>query len=437
MPRWSSASRFASRASALVALIAPVVACAAPRVAHARGPYLVVRDDGTLRTGKWTSSTQLRRESRKVLAAIDEAGLERPEVLSIWSTFPVKGSAIETVYDGFANDVTNIGLASVYTPETFSEAASSPVRAALWHNDVTQLARRAAFGGSKPEGYASYLFLLELSHLWGPELRAPAPTPDALIGFTFHWSFWMDAGGSPAGGNRFRDNGDGTFTVVPRPAAQVAFSPLDLYLMGLARADEVPPVTLLVDPEVPDGVKDPMGNRPVSAMTFPWFDGAPFTVRATKRTYAMADLVAANGGPRVPSVGPKSYKVGYVLLVPAEATDEQLAEWDTVFAPVARESTTRFAEATGGRASLVITTPEPEPEPLPTGGAPEPAGEPDGGAGAASPREPATSNAPAEEGCAASPARPGEGTGHGPGGPLLVVAFWAARRRVRSSAQPA
>lgn len=367
----------------LGALLATAATLTSASTAHARGPYLVVRDDGTLREGRWTSGSQLRRASRTILAAVDDAGLQRPEVLSIWSTFPVKGSAVETVYDGFANDVTNIGLASVYDPETFSEPSAGPVRAALWHNDVTQIARRAAFGGSKPEGYASYLFLLELSHLWGPQLRAPAPTPDALVGFTFHWSFWMDAGGSPAGGNRFRDHGDGTFTVEPRPAAAVTFSMLDLYLMGLASADEVPPVGLLVDPVVPEGVKDPMGQRPVGAATFPWFDGAPFTVRATKRTYTMAELVAANGGPRVPSVGKSSYDVGFVLVVPAEATDEELAAWDAVMTPVARESVARFAEATRGRASLVVTTPSTLPGPA-EAGAPE-APDEGGGEGSASP----------------------------------------------------
>ena len=313
--------------------------------AHARGPYLVVRDDRTLREGRWTSGSQLRRASRTILAAVDDAGLQRPEVLSIWSTFPVKGSAVETVYDGFANDVTNIGLASVYDPETFSERAG-PV-AALWHDDVTQIARRAAFG-LKPEGYASYLFLLELSHLWGPQLRAPAPTPDALVGFTFHWSFWMDAGGSPAGGNRFRDHGDGTFTVEPRPAAAVTFSMLDLYLMGLASADEVPPVGLLVDPVVPEGVKDPMGQRPVGAATFPWFDGAPFTVRATKRTYTMA----IRGGQRRP---PRPHRRKGILRRGLRARGARRSDGRGARC-VGRgddarraESVARFAEATRGR----------------------------------------------------------------------------------------
>lgn len=51
-----------------------------------------------------------------------------------------------------------------------------------------------------------------------------------------HWSFYFDTERSFLGGNEIRDNGDGTFTTM---GATSKYCPLDLYLMGLAPAEEV------------------------------------------------------------------------------------------------------------------------------------------------------------------------------------------------------
>src|SRR6185369_11029244 len=98
-----------------------------------------------------------------------------------------------------------------FPPAGMLTSKTPPLDAILVHNDVTVLPARAAKMSAPVEGFANYLFLLELSHRFGPALRVPGADQNELTGFPFHWSFWMDAGGSPSGGNAWKDNGDGTF----------------------------------------------------------------------------------------------------------------------------------------------------------------------------------------------------------------------------------
>jgi hypothetical protein len=227
----------------------------------------------------------------------------------------------------------------------------------LLHNDVTALPDRAAHHEAPLDGYARYLFLLELSHLWGPALRIPGDEPDALVGFPFHWSFWMDAGGSPAGGNVWTDNLDGTFTTDTPPPAEVRYSLVDLYCMGLAGADEVPPFGLLVDAVAPPGTIDPLFGDEVSAETFPWFAVEPVTVTATRRALTVDDVIEATGV-RDPATGASqdTWTLGVVLVVPADATDDQLAAWSADFEPIASSFAPAFDDATSGRGHLDLVT---------------------------------------------------------------------------------
>src|SRR5262249_40555780 len=141
--------------------------------------------------------------------------------------------------------VKGIGLDAFFPPDGTLVSPDPPLDCILIHNDVTAIPKRAAKQVAPVEGFADYLFLLELSHRFGPALRLPGAQPDELVGSPFHWSFWMDAGGSPSGGNVWKDNGDGTFTAVAATPATLAYSMLDLYVMGLATKAEVPPFGVL------------------------------------------------------------------------------------------------------------------------------------------------------------------------------------------------
>jgi MYXO-CTERM domain-containing protein len=341
------------RSLAAIALVS--AAALTPAADAAAAPYIVMVDpaeiaesDDTPNIGSWRN---------KLLEQYATLGLELPEVLSIWTAFPMAGNNYSTYIDPRENDVTGIGFDSLYPNEGLFETDDPPLKALLWHNNILKMDARAGLHKAPVEGYARYLFLLELSHLWGPAAQAPAPGEGDLIGFPYHWSFFRDEPG-PAGGNAWTDNGDGTFTVVPGDPATVRFNMLDLYLMGLADASEVTPFGVLVQTAVPPTPTDPFWGGAYAPRSFPWFDtaGEPLTVTATRRELTIDDIVAANG-PRVPAAGTKdSWTMGIVLVVKSDATAEDIAAAKTAFDPIAESLAPAFSDATMGRGTLEIVT---------------------------------------------------------------------------------
>lgn len=346
--------------------IAGLLWCSSP--ALARGPYVTLRDEIGFASKKFQSVEDLEKSAEALRAAYEDTGAERPEVLSVWTTFPTNGNSGETLFVPYGNDVTGIGLEGVWGGDGTMKSKAPPLRAVLLHNDITQLAKRAQRSGAQLDGFAEYLFLLELSHLWGPAVQLPptdaSPSTNGLIGFDLHWSFYMDAGGSAAGGNKWTDNGDGTFTTAPQSAKDIGYSMLDLYLMGLASESEVPPFGLLENVTPPAGVTDPLWGGAIAPHTFPWFGAQPVTVKASRRAITIADVVAANGK-RAPAKGAAqtSWSVGIVLLVGQNATDEQIAGYEKTFDPIASALAPRFQAATQGRGTLRVVTTPPAPEP--------------------------------------------------------------------------
>jgi hypothetical protein len=354
-------------------------------------PFVVVEDvDGTIAKGRWKTIDDVQGVADPLADKFAAEAGAKPEVLSVWSNFPMNGGAISTIFVPYANDAAGIGLDPAGSPKP-------PLRAALLHNDVTQLARRAATAGApSADGFARYLFLLELSHLWGPALRFPADaasglTGTELIGFPFHWSFWMDAGGSIAGGNKWKDNGDGTYAVIPQKPGEMKYTTLDLYAMGLAQASEVSPFGVLYEAVVPATVKDPYGGE-IKPASFPWFGSTPFTVQAKRKTVTIEDVVKSNGA-RLPAKGPSELTLGIVLLVAKGTTEAQRQALEDTFTPIANDLAPAFHDATSGRGTLRLLTP---PEPVPEAVAPE-------APPAAAPVAAAPASSAGDGGCSAAP----------------------------------
>jgi MYXO-CTERM domain-containing protein len=314
--------------------------------AEAAKPYLVVRDEQGL-VGMSANPPDVVGWRTMLLDAYEAAGLPLPEVLSVWTSFPMGGNNVGTIIDPRSNEVSGIGLPV--------QAAAQDLRAILWHNNIHALPQRAELHRAPLEGYARYLFLLELSHLWGPQIDAPPPDTGDLIGFSYHWSFFLDQPG-PAGGNAWVDNEDGTFTVVPGDPATVSFSLLDLYLMGLVAPSEVPPFGVLTAVTVPEEPSDPFWGGAYEAHSFPWFDteNEPLTVTATRRELTIDDVVEANGV-RSPAAGVQtSWTIGFVLMVGQNADDTAIAEAETAFEPIVNGLVPAFAAATGDRGTLEL-----------------------------------------------------------------------------------
>jgi hypothetical protein len=324
--------------------------------------FVTLRDDGTL-AKKITDPGVV---ARKVMKLYDAAGATRPDVISLWTSFPMGGDIIPTLFDPLGNETTGIGLEHEYLGGGVFDSDYPPVRSILLHNDFTKLDERAKYQNADPQNFGRYLFLLELSHNWGPALRVPpvdgGAAADELIGFSFHWSFWMDATGSPAGGNAWKDNGDGTFSVSGQSPSTVKYSMLDLYIMGLADPSEVPPFGVLENAVPPKDVVDPFTHGAYAASSFPWFGDQPFTVKATRRTLTIQDIVAENG-PRAPARSVGQLKLGIVLAVASDASDDDVADLEARFEPFAATLAPSFKEATSGRGAFTLVTASEVPDP--------------------------------------------------------------------------
>ena len=168
---------------------------------------------------------------------------------------------------------------------------------------------------------------------WNEYLHAPA----------LHsvWPGFADApyvDESVMGGNVWRDNGDGTFTRMnPYTGLPRGLSALDLYVMGMIPASEVPDTFILRDVEE-TSTRD--------------------TVRGTKVPVRIEDIIATMG-PRIPSAADerKDFRLGIYLLHenhrPPSASDVQHA------ASISAAAIDYFDRATAGRMRV---TPSPTTE---------------------------------------------------------------------------
>ncbi len=213
----------------------------------------------------------------------------------------------------------------------------------LWmqsHN-VFDARRNRPFRGAK------YIFTHEVAHTWGAFVSYDRDGQRQQLSEGPHWPRWLhtpaafhppgnpaDFGFSVLGGFYWRDNGDGTYTSEFGRWGNLAFSWLDLYLMGLAAASEVPDLFILRNPKPVDG------RRP--------------TYRAEKETISIEQIIAAEG-PRKPSAAQsqKDFNAGFVYLLEAgQAPSGSLLD---LHARQRDEVVDHWALITGGRSRLTTS----------------------------------------------------------------------------------
>ena len=207
------------------------------------------------------------------------------------------GAGVGGRYYGIKNDVQGIGLPAF--DHTGDWGSTGQLQGYIDMGTIGRLASQP----SDPRFEQTLSTLAhEMGHRWLSHARfrdTDGSNSSALLGREgVHWSFLLNSANSVLYGNDWRDNGDGTVTATGR--ARTVYSPLDLYLMGLRGASQVPPFTLIENPtEHPERLPE------VGA-----------TITGTAKTITIDDVIAAEG-PRVPSVddSPKRFKVGFVLLV--------------------------------------------------------------------------------------------------------------------------
>jgi len=281
---------------------------------------------------------------------------DRVEFMTVFSTVPVDGPHL--VYSSTVkNGDRGIGLPTFDQSELFGGKRLEHLVVmndlAFWSDDP----------GAPPraKGYAfaeSTLAVLahETGHRWLAHLG------DGLCSGDGHWSYFLDSGASLMGGNRLRENPDGSFTSI---GALETFAPLDLYLMGLLPPAQVAPFYVVDDAH---GFSTTAG-APLAPLRPESRPQAGVTFRGERRGQSIQDVVAKLG-PRSPeAASSRAFHMLFVLVVPqgSQATPAELAKVDRV----RRDFGPFFRQATDGRARMwtrvpsATTAPTPvEPDPL-------------------------------------------------------------------------
>jgi len=166
----------------------------------------------------------------------------------------------------------------------------------------------------------------EVGHRWlaYPFVEMPATDPTSLLFDTdfVHWSFFFNANASVMEGNLTEDRGPGLGTQRYRVIdATSRYSKLDLYLMGLERAEDVPGMFF---------VENPNGTFPVTRFRLPQIG---VTFGGTRRNFAIDNIIQANG-PRNPPhhQSQRVHRQAFILITRPgeEASPEQIAKLQNI-----------------------------------------------------------------------------------------------------------
>ena len=203
-----------------------------------------------------------------------------------------------------------------------------------------------AYGHMAAERTGTRVLLHELGHRWlyffsiaedggvSSALNPVSPHPAAYVHTPSAFPVYGANESSVMGGAYFTARDDGSYVAT---AANDGFSWTDLYLMGLAAPDEVPPWFYLAGTQLPLAYWPP--------------DGA--IVTGQKREVRIGQVTAVHG-PRIPStaIGQRQFRVLFVLVTEDGApTDAEVAKLNRWRASMERN----FALATGGRGRLITT----------------------------------------------------------------------------------
>src|SRR5262245_28272616 len=210
------------------------------------------------------------------------------------------------------------------------------------------LAQATPDGKPRPYNYAVGHLGHEIGHRWSAYAAARVNGQAISLGAWPHWDPGLEARvaypyslpleASTQGGSAWQDNLDGTFTQLRDgyfvPAS--GYSYLELYLMGLIAAAEVPDF-FIVRSLVRSGT-DPNG-RPI-------FKGERMRI-------TIQDVIAAEG-PRVPGVNDSQRQFNTGIVVIVEHGRSPSAELLTRASGIRRQWIDYWAITTGGRASMTV-----------------------------------------------------------------------------------
>lgn len=247
----------------------------------------------------------------------------------------------------------------IFKPDTYAENVPYFVRAKnkIQNIGIDLFDNTADFGsagklmGTIYHSWGSYGAILdhEIGHAWTADIgESLGLTKGEDSGYTNHWNKYSDIGGQMAyflrnpnvehGAGHLMDNGDGTWRIEREPGDNDPYSMLDLYCMGMVPKEEVPPIHILHDIDDTD-------HLAVTATTID--------------TITIDDIIAAEGGERIPSFADsqKEFNVAFIVVKHKDFTPADFAFYSSISKFFASEesgylSLTPFYQATGGRGRL-------------------------------------------------------------------------------------
>lgn len=261
-----------------------------------------------------------------------------PQIAVVLSTAPL--SCASLYYVSVANDTRGIGYQHEDPREVFDDSLHSRLEGVAFLNDFP-------YWESRPDEFAR-AFAHEIAHRFGARVHVQKAglAPDALLGRQgFHWSYFLDSGGSPLEGNRWAGVGDGLRAETPLSPGP--FSDLDLYLMGVLPAERVPPATLVR--AEPVAGRDCLG-RPLSAASPPQTCGA-VDFDATPVAFTIDDVIAAEG-PRLPAADAAHKTLDVAVIVLQAGAADLSASTCRALSSALGQRVGEFERATGGSVSL-------------------------------------------------------------------------------------
>lgn len=307
--------------------------------------FLWVEDQArTLPAAPWTTDGAWAEAFEMARTAWAAREPDHATALVIVATF--EAGDRELFYVPLSNDIEGLGAGE--EAAIFDASAGSAFEGYVWMGSLTSLDEAG------PE-FATEAFLHELAHRWGAYLRLDAGFPsDLLLGRNqTHWNFFADTGNSPLEGNRWTEVPPDRWTTQIDAPPAFAFSPLDLYLMGVLPPEAVSPFIVLREPVA--GI-EPTWFRPLFSSPPAHRIHLEVSLRpASVSTVTIDDVVRANG-PRVPparaSTTPVERQIGVVLLSDGHTNPslELLSSFDRRL----QGWVAAFGEATGQR--LVLRT---------------------------------------------------------------------------------
>jgi hypothetical protein len=293
----------------------------------------------------WSESPRAQDVACSVITALGD----RFDFLASYSDFRVDDAEGGTPSTGpRGGNVTGIGSNTGDLGAFGSQGRLQFIFAQPVSTSAVQIQERSPEGRMSDYNYAVSQIAHELGHRWAASASALVHGERLPLGPT-HWvagvhlpaafPYGRSREADIMGGSTWKKNADGTFTQLDRDYYNPAkgWSWLALYLMGLARPDEVPPFFILRNLQR-TGQTDAEG-RPI--------------FRGDRTVITIQDVIAAMG-PRTPSFenSQKQFNTGVVVIT--EPGKKPTPELLTAARAIGQKYIEYWAKTTGGRSTMTV-----------------------------------------------------------------------------------